>query len=75
MSAHPDAFEKLSKAISRTKDRKIHDELLDLWLDYRDRATEWDAQGWGFEPDTWMAEERAELVKRITSSQSPVSKT
>lgn len=75
MSAHPDAFKKLSKDISRTKDRKIHDELLDRWLDYRDRATEWDAQNWGFDPDTWMAKERAELVKRVMPSQSPVSKT
>jgi hypothetical protein len=28
-------------------------ELLDQWVDIRDRATEWDADQWGFAPDDW----------------------
>jgi hypothetical protein len=39
--------------------------LLDQWLDYRDRATEWDAKQWGFkDPDRWCEAERAERSRR-----------
>lgn len=41
---------------------------LDWWLDqYADsllRATEWDADQWGFDPDRWMEAERVELARR-----------
>lgn len=41
---------------------------LDWWLDqYADgllRATEWDANQWGFHSDKWMEAERAEMAKR-----------
>jgi hypothetical protein len=40
----------------------------DFWLDqYADvllRATEWDADQWGFDPDRWMDAERAQLRTR-----------
>lgn len=43
-------------------------EHLDWWLDqYGDslfRATEWDADQWGFDPDRWMEAERRELAER-----------
>lgn len=41
------------------------DLYLDRYLDYRDRATEWDADQWGFDPDTWMWEHRQEMEGRI----------
>lgn len=41
------------------------DQLLDLYLDYRDRATEWDAEKWGFNPERWMLDERRRMEYRI----------
>ena len=32
---------------SRVRVMRMADELLDQYLDYRDRATEWDADRWG----------------------------
>jgi hypothetical protein len=63
VGAHPDAFAGLAIRISRTKDPIIVDELLDQWNDWRTRATEWDAQQWGFDLNGWMKKERAELAK------------
>lgn len=75
MSAHPDAYARLARDLSRTKDRKIHDELLDQWLDYRYLASEWDGEQWGFDPETWMEKERAELLSRaMPSNSSPGSR-
>lgn len=41
------------------------DQLLDLYLDWRDGATEWDGELWGFDPDFWMAAEREKMELRI----------
>lgn len=54
----------LAERIRRTADPATVDMLLDQWLDYRDRATEWDAARWGFDPDRWFEAERAELNRR-----------
>lgn len=77
MSAHPDAFARLERDLTRTRDRKIQDELLDKWIEYKKLATEWDGAQWGFEPDTWMSKERAELGKRSQSvkDETDASKT
>lgn len=64
MSAHPDAFSRLKRDLTRTRDRKIQDELLDKWLEYEKLATDWDGTQWGFDADSWMSKERAELDKR-----------
>jgi hypothetical protein len=40
------------------------DALLDQLYDNLTRATEWDAEQWGFSPDLWMRAERAELGAR-----------
>ena len=40
------------------------DRALDLYADSLYRATEWDADQWGFDPDRWMAAERSELAAR-----------
>lgn len=53
MPAHPKFFAQLANQISDATDRARRDELLDQWIDVRDRATEWDADQWGFAPDDW----------------------
>lgn len=63
MSAHPDAFERLGQKLVAARDPEVVDQLLDQWSDYRDRATDWDGDQWGFDPDTWMKQERAEMAK------------
>lgn len=48
--------------------REASPDKRDFWLDqFADsllRATEWDADQWGFDPDRWMAAERAEIERR-----------
>ncbi|SCD41095.1 hypothetical protein GA0115251_106933 [Streptomyces sp. TverLS-915] len=64
MSAHPRFFQQLSRELAAASSPARRDELLDYWIDCRDRATEWDAHCWGFNPDTWCASERAEMERR-----------
>ncbi|WP_405991076.1 hypothetical protein [Streptomyces sp. NBC_00986] len=64
MAASPKAFEALAVRLRFASDPGSVDLLLDTWLDYRDRATEWDAARWGFDPDRWFERERAELAGR-----------
>ncbi|MFI6465696.1 hypothetical protein [Streptomyces sp. NPDC050538] len=58
------AFDVLAERIAAAATPEVRDVLLDQWLDYRDRATEWDARRWGFDPDRWLEKERAELSRR-----------
>lgn len=51
-------FEDIRKA---TPERR--DYYLDLYLKWRDGVTEWDADQWGFDPDTWMWVERQLMDK------------
>jgi hypothetical protein len=53
MPAHPNYFNQLADQIRNTTNPARLDELLDQWVDIRDRATEWDADQWGFAPDDW----------------------
>ncbi|MFD5883857.1 hypothetical protein [Streptomyces yangpuensis] len=53
MPAHPAAFAHLAAQLRRARDPAWRDHLLDIWIDIRDRATEWDARQWGFDPGTW----------------------
>jgi hypothetical protein len=64
MAADNRAFEALAVRLQFASDPGSVDMLLDTWLDYRDRATEWDAARWGFDPDRWFESERAELARR-----------
>lgn len=77
MGAHPDAYKRLRGMLRRAcaaracapPDGKaalsLHiDRLLDEWGDYMLRATEWDAQYWGFDDGTWMVQERKNMVKQ-----------
>lgn len=43
------------------------DAALDALWDVIGRATEWDADGWGFDPIVWMATERAEMNRRANN--------
>lgn len=62
MPASPEAFERLARHIAGAEgNRLLQDGLLDIWLEYRDLATEWDADKWGFNPDRWMRQERARM--------------
>jgi hypothetical protein len=63
MPCHPKALARLAANIAR--DRANADYWLDQWIDATTRATEWDADQWGFNPDRWMAEERAEMDRRV----------
>lgn len=64
MPASQAAFEGLAARLRLAADPGSVDLLLDQWLDYRDRATEWDAAQWGFDPDRWFERERVELNRR-----------
>lgn len=56
MPAHPAAFAHLADRLRSATDPGARDELLDTWLQYRDHATEWDADQWGLAVD--QAEEQ-----------------
>jgi hypothetical protein len=43
---------------------EIRDHYLDQYADCLLRATEWDADKWGFDPDRWFEKERFELANR-----------
>lgn len=61
MPAAPEAFSRLALHIKGAgSNRLLQDGLLDLWLEYRDLATEWDADQWGF-TDRWMQSERSKM--------------
>ncbi|MGA5489587.1 hypothetical protein ACPCK1_17745 [Streptomyces pseudogriseolus] len=64
MPASQKAFEALAVRLRYAKGADAVDDLLDRWIDYRDRATEWDAARWGFDPDRWCQRDRAELSRR-----------
>ena len=70
MPAHPRAFQRIANDIATTADPDKRDELLDEWLDCRDRATEWDADQWGLSPDFWCLEERDEMERRAASGEA-----
>lgn len=47
MPASPNAYEYLANRLrAHDGDRRFQDNVLDIWLEYRDLATEWDADHW-----------------------------
>ena len=74
MGAHSSVFELLTQKLIAARDPLVIDELLDRWIDLRMRASEWDAQQWGFDLDSWMRAERAEMAKRLSSSRAAKTK-
>lgn len=55
--------------VSRAKILVAVDAVLDQYLSWRDYATEWDADQWGFGAEAWMPEEREILRRRCGASQ------
>jgi hypothetical protein len=47
MPAHPRTFERLNRELTAATTVERCDEILDTILDYRQNATEWDADQWG----------------------------
>lgn len=64
MGCHPRALVRVDQAIREAiarRDPNAVDELLDRRYDAEYRATEWDADQWGFDPDRWCETERVQL--------------
>lgn|GEM_PF-6679779 len=74
MGAHPGAFAHLADQIKDATRPDVIDSLLDQWWDIQHRATEWDAEKWGFDPDRWMSRERAEMRRRAFAPPSSPAK-
>jgi hypothetical protein len=81
---HDKAATRYHQRILQFADRRNHpdrakaqraQEHLDWWLDqYADnllRATEWDAEQWGFDPDRWMEKERADILNMAHENTYP----
>lgn len=54
MPAHEKTYDRLTASLKATLDPAQRDALLDEWVDIRDRATEYDADQWGLNPDDPM---------------------
>ncbi|MFF4409824.1 hypothetical protein [Streptomyces sp. NPDC001404] len=54
MPAHPETYALLAALLRQTRDPDRRNRLLDIWIDIRDHATEWDARQWGLDPDGWV---------------------
>lgn len=61
---HPKALARMAGALKSTTCRARQDEILDELGDATLRATEWDADQWGFDADRWMLLERMALASR-----------
>lgn len=69
MPCHPKALARYAEAITRCP--ADADRWLDEWIDATTRASEWDADQWGFDPTRWMADERAQLLARADGATWP----
>jgi len=72
MPATKNAFRGLTRKLKRAVkegNSQLVDQLLDHWVDIRDRATEYDAAKWGFDPEHWMAPERM-TMERLARGES-----
>ena len=64
MPMHPKARHRMITNIQVAADPKRQDFYLDQFADSLLRATEWDAEQWGFDADRWMETERIQLAER-----------
>lgn len=78
MPAHPKAYERITRTLRTLSFKRRHvrtqhdytvimaaiDQYLDEYIDMTHCATEWDADKWGFNGDTWMKEDR-ELMSKV----------
>lgn len=60
MGAHEKAIKRITNKIRLTRRTGVGsvDQLLEDLYDVTHRATEWDADQWGFDPGLWMQAER-----------------
>ncbi len=58
-------YEHMVGLLLKAETRMAQDALLDIWIDSTTRATEWDADQWGFDPDTWCLNDRTKMEARI----------
>lgn len=65
------------KTLARMMRNRAEHPDSDYWtdriIDVMTRATEWDADRWGFTTDTWMAAERAEMGRRADAVGPPAN--
>lgn len=64
MPMHEKARNRMVRQILQASSRAAIDAALDQMHDSATRATNWDADKWGFDPDRWMESERVELMRR-----------
>lgn len=64
MGASQEATTRMAELIRIARNREERDRRLEQLYDITARATEWDADQWGFGPDVWMARERQEMNRR-----------
>ncbi len=67
MPAADKFYDHLISLLQRAKTREAQDELLDIWVDATTRATEWDADQWGFD-ESWCTEARRLMEARIKAA-------
>lgn len=73
MGASRKAIERVDEAIRKCIElgrREVIDGYLDIRYDITERATEWDAEKWGFHPSKWMEKERAEMSRGAPTPRS-----
>lgn len=68
MSAPKEYFEELARDLLKVKSPQDRDMILDEWYDAQHRATDYDAIEWGFNPKTWMYNDRREMEVRIANA-------
>ncbi len=68
MPAAPKFYDHLISLLRAASLREQQDSLLDIWIDASTRATEWDADQWGFAPDKWCAQDRRTMEERIAAA-------
>lgn len=61
---HEKARQRHERELLAARTPKERDAVLDRYCDSLLRATEWDAQQWGFDPDRWFERERVQLAER-----------
>lgn len=70
MPAPDEFFEDLREQLLSVETPDDRDALLDEWFDAANRATDYDAIEWGFDPKRWMSEDRKRMEVRIAEARA-----
>ncbi len=65
MPASKAFYDAMTVRLSKEKDVRVIDALLDQWNLCTNCATDYDSEKWGFNPDTWMKADREVMESRI----------